>query len=223
MAQAKARTSRRRSPSSRSKTTSRNGTSSTRTKAGSARKTSNSRKSGSSSRSSSGTRSSSSRGRSTSKASQARARSGSSSRNGKSTVETVGGSVKETAATGANTVGSAAQSVGQVVKKAKTPLLAGGAALVGLAGAVAARSLERNHRGGALSSLRDSLPGKSSSNGLNLSLPKRRKGVKGGVRKLTKNVNEAAKQADSIGQRVSNVANVVQRVSETADKAAKKA
>jgi hypothetical protein len=109
-----------------------------------------------------------------------------------------------------------------VAKRAKTPLLAGGAALAGFAGAAIARS-RNNNRGGALSSLRDALPG-SHSSGFSLpKLPKRRGGLKGGVRSVSQNVSEAAKQADLIGQRVSNVANAVQRVSESADQAAKKA
>jgi hypothetical protein len=140
-------------------------------------------------------------------------------------VEAVGGTVKETAANGASSVGSAARSVGQAAKRAKTPLLAGGAALAGFAGAAIARSQSKsNSRGGALDSLRDALPSRPQSSGFNLpKLPKRGGGLKGGVRKVSHNVSEAAKQADQFGQRISNVANAVQRVSETADKAAKKA
>jgi methyl-accepting chemotaxis protein len=101
-------------------------------------------------------------------------------------------------------------------------LLAGGAALAGLAGAVAARSLT-NGRGGAMSNVRKALPGKSHSSGFSLpKLPKRRSGIKGGVRNISKSVSDAAKQADQLGQRVSKVAQTVQNVSETADNAAKK-
>ena len=46
--------------------------------------------------------------------------------------------------------------------------------------------------------------------------------MQGGLRSISQNVSEAAKQADRIGQRVSKVANAVQRVSETADDAVKK-
>jgi hypothetical protein len=76
-----------------------------------------------------------------------------------------------------------------------------------------------------MSSVRKALPGKSHSRGLSLpKLPKPgRSGVKGGMRNLSHSVGEAAKQADQIGQRVSSVANAVQSVSETADKAVKKA
>jgi len=99
-------------------------------------------------------------------------------------------------------------------------LLAGGAALAGLAGALAVRS--RDNRGGALGNLRKALPG-SRSSGFSLpKLPKRGGGMKDGVRKLSKNVSDAAKQADRIGQRVSKAANAVQQVSDTADSAAKK-
>jgi hypothetical protein len=102
-------------------------------------------------------------------------------------------------------------------------LLAGGAALAGLAGAVAARSLQ-NNRGGPLNGLRKALPSGARSHGISLpKLPRSGSGLKGGVRKLSRNVGDAAKQADRIGQRVSNVATAVQRVSETADDAAKKA
>jgi methyl-accepting chemotaxis protein len=74
-----------------------------------------------------------------------------------------------------------------------------------------------------MSSMRNALPGKSHSSGFSLpKLPKRKSGMSGGVRNLSKNVSQAAKQADKIGQRVSSVANAVQRVSETADDAVKK-
>lgn len=138
-------------------------------------------------------------------------------------MEAVGGTVKDTAANGATSVGSAAKSVGNAVKRAKTPLLAGGAALAGLAGALAARSMT-DDRGGAMNSVRKALPGSSRSHGFSLpKLPKRKGSMKGGVRNISKNVSEAAKQADRIGQRVSSVATAVQKVSETADNAAKKA
>jgi methyl-accepting chemotaxis protein len=102
-------------------------------------------------------------------------------------------------------------------------LLAGGAALAGFAGAAIARS-RNSSRGGALSSLRDAIPSRSHSSGFSLpKLPRRGNGLKGGVRKVSHNISEAAEQADRIGQRVSNVANAVRKVSETADEAAKKA
>lgn len=130
--------------------------------------------------------------------------------------------MKETAANGASSVGSAAKTVGEAAKRAKTPLLAGGAALAGLAGAVVARSMT-NSRGGTFDGVRNALPGGSRSHGFSLTkLSKRRSGMQGGLRSISQNVSEAAKQADRIGQRVSKVANAVQRVSETADDAVKK-
>jgi hypothetical protein len=81
-----------------------------------------------------------------------------------------------------------------------------------------------NMRNALPGDMRSALPGRSDSRGFSLpKLPKRRSGLKGGVRKASRNLNQAAKQADQIGQRVSRVANAVQRVSETADDAAKKA
>jgi methyl-accepting chemotaxis protein len=82
-----------------------------------------------------------------------------------------------------------------------------------------------NGRGGdAMSSVRNALPGSSRSHGFSLpKLPKRKSSMKGGVRNISKNVSEAAKQADRLGQRVSSVASAVQKVSETADDAVKKA
>lgn len=91
-------------------------------------------------------------------------------------------------------------------------------------GALVARSATNGHDS-SMSSVRKALSGKSHSGGLSMpKLPKPgRSGMKGGMRSLSHNVNEAAKQADKIGQRVSSVANAVQTVSETADKAVKKA
>ncbi len=102
-------------------------------------------------------------------------------------------------------------------------MLAVGAALAGLGGALAARSLS-NGRGGPLKRMRHAVPGKSRSRGVSLpKFVKRRRGVRGGVRNISQNVTEAAKQADRLGRRMSTVAKSVQRVSETADDAAKEA
>jgi len=109
-----------------------------------------------------------------------------------------------------------------VAQRAKTPLLAGGAALAGLAGALVVRA-RGNHRSSPLDGLRKAMPS-GRSRGFSLpKLPKRRGGLKGGFRKLSQNVSEAAKQADQIGQRVSKTANAVQQVSDTAESAVKKA
>ena len=76
-----------------------------------------------------------------------------------------------------------------------------------------------------MSSVRKALPGNSHSRGFSLpKLPKPgRSGMKGGMRNISRNVSDVAKQADQFGQRVSSVANAVQKVSETADDAVKKA
>ena len=65
---------------------------------------------------------------------------------------------------------------------------------------------------------------------LGVSLPKRngfslpkRNGFKVDAQRITGAVTDAAKRADQFGQRVSRVASSVQSVSETANKAAKKA
>ena len=54
-------------------------------------------------------------------------------------------------------------------------------------------------------------------------LPGRSGGLKRDARKVTSAVADAAKRADSFGQRLSKVASTVQQVSETDDEAAKKA
>jgi hypothetical protein len=95
--------------------------------------------------------------------------------------------------------------------------MAGGAALVGLAGAavVNARSNRRRKVLGV------PLP-KASLPKVNGLKPLRR-GFNPDIQKLSSAVTDAAKRADQIGQRVSSVATSVQKVSETAGKAAKKA
>jgi hypothetical protein len=91
-----------------------------------------------------------------------------------------------------------------LAEKAKTPLLMGGAALAGVAGAtmLSARS-RRRHKG------------------LGVPLPKR-KGLKVDAQKMTEAIADAAKRADRIGQRVSHVANGVQAAADTANATAKK-
>jgi hypothetical protein len=134
------------------------------------------------------------------------------STNGEPRVE----SVKGTASSGAQTVSSGAQNVARgvagVVKKAKTPLIASGVAIAGLAGAAVlnnARSRRRKVLGVTM----------PRGNGL-----KNVDGLKKvDARKIPAAVTDAAKRADRFGQRVSSLASSVQTVSETADKAAKKA
>lgn len=74
-----------------------------------------------------------------------------------------------------------------------------------------------------MSNVRKALPGKSHSRGFSLPKLSGKNNLKGGARSFSKNVSQAAKQADQIGQRVSSVANAVQRISDTADDAVKKA
>jgi methyl-accepting chemotaxis protein len=115
---------------------------------------------------------------------------------------------------------SAAEGVATVARKAKTPLLAGGAALAGLAGAglLAARSnRQRKVLGiplGKRSAFSMPKPG-------GLPLPKRN-GLKGNARKVAGAVNDTAKRADQIGQRISRVASGVQNISETTEQNVKK-
>ena len=109
-------------------------------------------------------------------------------------------SVKDTVATGAE---QAANGISTVAQKAKVPLLASGAALAGVAGAVLVTRSGKKRKV------------------LGVSMPKR-SGFKADARKITGAVTDAAKRADTFGQRVSRVASSVQNVSETANDAVKK-
>ena len=128
------------------------------------------------------------------------------SANGETTFESVTGTVSS----GAQTVSSGAQNVAQgvagVVRKAKTPLIAGGAAIAGLAGAAALNNARSRHR-----------------KVLGVKMPRGNGLKKIDARKIAGAVTDAAKRADRFGQGVSSMASSVQMVSETADKAAKKA
>jgi outer membrane murein-binding lipoprotein Lpp len=105
----------------------------------------------------------------------------------------------------ADSVKHGAEGVGPLVRKAKVPLLASGAALVGVAGAVAATAhSKKRHRV------------------LGVSMPKAN-GMKPDAKKISEAVVDIAKRADQLGQGVSRVASSVQGVGETANKAAKKA
>jgi hypothetical protein len=135
-----------------------------------------------------------SRSSKTARSGAGRARSSSNAGNG-------AGSVKEMVSSGAQ---GAAQGVATFAKKAKTPLLVGGAGLAGVAGAVVL-----NARSGRTRKV------------LGVSLPKPN-GFKVDAQKVTEAITDAAKRADQMGQRVSRVASTVQDVSETANAAAKK-
>jgi hypothetical protein len=103
--------------------------------------------------------------------------------------------------------------VASTLQKAKKPLIAGGALLAGIAGAAAVNAT-RNPRRKVLGV---KLP---RSNGFKL--PKRT-GLKVDAQKAAAAVTDAAKRTDRFGKRVSGVATSVQLVSETTEKAAKKA
>jgi hypothetical protein len=105
----------------------------------------------------------------------------------------------------------AVNGAGSVLQKAKLPLLAGGAAVAGVAGAVLA-----SKTGGRRKVLGVSMPKRSK-----LSLPKKN-GLKPDARKVTSAVTDAAKRADDFGQGVSRIASSVKKVGEAADEAVKK-
>jgi len=98
--------------------------------------------------------------------------------------------------------------VGPLVRKAKVPLLASGAALAGVAGAVVATRSGRRHKV------------------LGIAMPKRvprpkLNGMKPDAEKISGAVVDAAKRADRLGQGVSRVASSLRDVGETTNKAAK--
>jgi hypothetical protein len=117
--------------------------------------------------------------------------------NGQSTPE----SVTDTISSGAE---STAQVLASTVKKAKVPLIAGGAAIAGLAGAAALNARSSRHKV------------------LGVKVPRRKSLKKVDAGKVVGAVTDTAKRADRFGQRVSSVAKSVQMVSETADRGAKK-
>jgi hypothetical protein len=129
---------------------------------------------------------------------------GSATANGSSGSESVAASVK-------NGAQSAVGGVAPVVQKAKLPLLAGGAAVAGVAGAVLA-----SRSGGKRKILGVPVPKHSK-----LSLPKKN-GFKPDARKVAGAVADAAKRADHFGQGVSRIASSVQKVGESTDEAVKK-
>jgi hypothetical protein len=100
--------------------------------------------------------------------------------------------------------------IAPVVQKAKVPLIAGGAAVAGVAGAVLASRSERKRK-----VLGVTVPKRSK---LHLSLPKKN-GFKSDARKATRSVTKAAQSADRFGKGVSRIAASVQQVGESADDA----
>jgi hypothetical protein len=122
-----------------------------------------------------------------------------------------GGGSESVAASVKNGAQSAANGVAPIVQKAKLPLLAGGAAVAGVAGAVLA-----SRSGGKRKVLGVPVPKRSK-----LSLPKKN-GLKSDAHKVASAVADAAKRADHFGQGVSRIASSVQKVGESADEAVKK-
>ena len=137
-------------------------------------------------------------------ASKAKSKARESTSAGSNGSESIAGSVK-------NGAQGAIEEVGPILQKAKLPLLAGGAAVAGVAGAVLA-----SKSGGRRKVLGVSVPKRSK-----LSLPKKN-GFKSDARKVTSAVADAAKRADDFGQGVSRIASSVKKVGETADEAVKK-
>jgi hypothetical protein len=138
-------------------------------------------------------------------------------------------SVKGTASSGAQTVSTGAQNVAQgvagVVKKAKTPLIASGVAIAGLAGAAVLNNA-RSRRRKVLGVTMPRGNGLKNVDGLKKNVDGLKKNVDGlkkvDARKIPGAVTDAAKRADLFGQRVSSMARSVQMVSETADQKTKK-
>lgn len=103
----------------------------------------------------------------------------------------------------ADSVKNGAKGVGPLARKAKVPLLASGAALVGVAGAIAATHSGKRHKV------------------MGVSMPKTN-GMKPDAKKISDAVVDIAKRADEFGQGVSRVASSVRGVGETANQVAKK-
>src|SRR5262249_40823057 len=104
----------------------------------------------------------------------------------------------------ADSVKRGAKEVPPLARKAKVPLLASGAALVGVAGAIAATHSSKRHKV------------------LGISMPKAN-GKKPDPKKIGDAVVDIANRADQLGQGVSRVASSVRGVGETASEVAKKA
>jgi len=147
-------------------------------------------------------------------------RSGSSSRGSRSSSPKSNGSSGSSKASGkaaasasngvADSVKSGATRVIPLARKAKVPLLASGAALAGVAGAIVATRSGRRHK-----VLGISMP----KNGI--SMPETN-GMKSDARKISAAVVDAAKRADRFGQGVSRVASSVRDAGEAANEVTKK-
>lgn len=139
-------------------------------------------------------------------------RSGSSSRGSRSSSPKSNGSSGSSKASGkaasasngvADSVKSGATRVIPLARKAKVPLLASGAALAGVAGAIVATRSGKRHKV------------------LGISMPEPN-GMKSDARKISAAVVDAAKRADRFGQGVSRVASSVRDAGEAANEVTKK-
>lgn len=148
-------------------------------------------------------------------------RSGSSSGGSRSSSPKANGSSGSAKAKASGKAASASNGVADSVKqgdsgiaplarKAKVPLVASGAALAGVAGAIVASRSGRRRK-----VLGISMPKHG------VSMPKMN-GMKPDARKISAAVVEAAKRADQFGQDVSRVASSVRGAGEAANKVAKK-
>jgi hypothetical protein len=142
--------------------------------------------------------------RSTGTASKAKSKAREATSGGSNGSGSIAGSVKDGAQ-------GAIEGAGPVLQKAKLPLLAGGAAVAGVAGAILASK----------SGARRKVLGVSVPKHSKLSLPKKN-GFKSDARKVTGAVTDAAKRADDFGQGVSRIASSVRKVGETTNEAVKK-
>lgn len=134
------------------------------------------------------------------------------SKAGKASSSANGGGASAAVDSAKNGAGNMVNGVTPIIQKVKLPLLAGGAAAAGVAGAVlASRSGHKQRK-----VLGVSVPKRSK-----LSLPKRN-GLKPDARKVSRAVADAARRADNIGQGVSKIASSVQKVGESAEDAVKK-
>ncbi len=138
------------------------------------------------------TKRSSTRKRSSPKKSQTQTRSkaaaSSRSSNGKTRIKAVRRTVESTAKDAGKTVGNAGKTMGKAASKAKTPLLASGAALAGAAGGMAIGAMRSRHSHHSHKVL-----------GVKMPQPKR-------VKVRSRDVARAAKEVGSFGQHVGELA-----------------
>jgi len=114
-------------------------------------------------------------------------------------------------------VASGAETVAHAAGKAKTGLIAGGAAAAGVAATVLLKRRADRHR----KVLGVSIPGRSNGLDPRKLMPGGRHPMRRDTRKIAGKVADAANAADRFGQRVSKAAKNVKQVSETVGETAK--